>query len=128
MTTDFRFIANAAQRQAHKLASQSARDRAAERGLTSAWRADEAQNGTLGIGLEFAYGQELKDTLLDLLEVVVIFVEYRAGVLDVEVIFGRNAPWQPDEPIKVGPHHCVLGGFRWNHAQSFELLVGRLTR
>ena len=44
MAADLGLVAHAAERDAHELAAERARDRAAERGLAGAGRADEAQD------------------------------------------------------------------------------------
>ena len=55
-----------------------ARDRASERGLADAGRADEAQDRAALVAAELAHGDVLDDALLRLLEPVMIFVEHAA--------------------------------------------------
>ena len=123
---DLGLVAHAAQRLAHELASQRARDRAAERGLAGAGRADEAQDGRARVGLVAAHHQVLEDALLDLLEAVVVLVEHRARVLQVEVVLGEHRPRHVGQPLEVGARHGVLGGLRRDGAQPRQLAVGLL--
>ena len=128
MAANLGLVADAAKRQPHELASEGARDRSAERGLAGARRPDEAQDRTLGVVLELAHGEKLEDALLDFFEVVVILVEHCARVLDVEVVFGRHAPRQADEPVEVGAHDGMLGRLGRDHLEALEFLVGDLAR
>ena len=91
VAADLGLVAHAAERDADELAAQGAGDRAAERGLAGARRADEAEDRPLGVVLQLAHGEELEDAVLDLLEVVVVLVEHLAGVRDVEVVLGRRS-------------------------------------
>ncbi len=126
MAADLGLVAHAAERDADELAPHGARDRAAERGLAGARRADEAQDRALRVVLQLAHREELEDAVLDLLEVVVVLVEHLAGVRDVEVVLGADRPRQVDDPLEVGAHDVVLGGLHRDHAQAFELVLGHL--
>src|SRR5579859_6832984 len=71
---DLSLIAHPAQREAEEASSHRARDRLADRGLTDAGRADQAEDRgrrTVALGLRLApelpHGQELDDALLHLL-------------------------------------------------------------
>ena len=79
MAANFRFIVHAAQSDAHEFAAQRSRDRLAERSLAHARRPDEAQDRPLHARLQFLHRQVIEDALLDLLQIVVIFVENLCG-------------------------------------------------
>ena len=68
-------VVEAAQREAHELAVEGARNRATERSLADARRADEAEYRTLRLLLQFADCERLDDALLNFVEPVVVFVE-----------------------------------------------------
>src|SRR3954464_2650879 len=72
MTADLRLVAHAAERDAHELAAESARDRTAERRLADAGRTDEQQDGRLLGRRELANRQILEDALFDLAEAAMI--------------------------------------------------------
>ena len=83
MAADLRFVAHAAERDAHELAVHRARDRLAERRLADAGRADEAQDRALDrrrvaalLRLQLLHREVLDDPLLDLVEIVVVLVEH----------------------------------------------------
>src|SRR3954453_19202085 len=58
--------------------------RLAQGRLARAGRADEAHDRAARVRLELAHREELEDAVLDLLDVVVVGVEYLAGVVEVE--------------------------------------------
>ena len=66
VAADLGLVAHAAEREAHELASQGARDRAPERGLAHSGRSDEAEDRAARVGLELAHREVLEDALLDL--------------------------------------------------------------
>ena len=74
MSANFRFIAYAAQRDAHEFASGGMTDGHGERGLADAWRSDEAKDRTLWIFYQLANGKELEDAVLDLFQAIVLLV------------------------------------------------------
>ncbi len=78
--------------------------------------------------LELAHREKLEDSFFDLLEVVMVFVQHAARMLDVEIVLGRCAPRQADEPVDVGAHDSMLRRFRRNQPQPFQFLVSRLAR
>src|SRR5213082_3099872 len=128
MAANLGLIADTAERQAHKFASERPRDRAPQRRLAGTRRSYEAKDWTLAVILEFAHREELEDALLNLDEVVVIFVEDLARVGDIEIVLGRNAPGQADQPIEIRPNNSVLRRLGRNHLEAIQLLVGRLAR
>ncbi len=87
VAADLRLVAHAADRDALELAAHRVGDRAAERRLADAGRADEAEDRRARVGLELAHGEELEDAVLDLLDVVVVVVEHLARVAS-----GRGCP------------------------------------
>ena len=72
------FVAHAAERDAHVLAAERARNRLAERRLADAGRADEQEDRAVLVRRELAHRQELEDALLDLVEARVLGLEDRA--------------------------------------------------
>ena len=142
--TDFRLIADAAQRQPDELAAHRARNGAAQRGLAGARRPDEAEDHALALAADqifllhdagftvaavfhpafhpqLAHGQKLQDAFLDLLQAVVILIQHQAGVRDVEVVVGGHFPRQADHPVQVGLDDGILGGLRGHLAHAIEL-------
>ena len=85
VTANLGFIVHAAQGDAHELTSQRTGNGLAQRSLAHAWRPDKAQDRPLHAWLELLHRQEIQDTLLHLLQIVVIFVQNvaRPGNVDL---------------------------------------------
>src|SRR5260221_13628951 len=84
MAPDLGFVAHAAQRHAHEIATGSARHRLAERGLADTRRADQAQDRALHFLHALLDREVLKDALLDLLQPEMVkerILEYLADAL-----------------------------------------------
>ena len=128
MAADLRLVANPAQRHADELAPHRPRDRTAERGLSRPRRADEAQDRTLWVLLQLAHGEILENAILDLLQVVMVFVQHQARMRNIEVVLGRHRPGQVDQPFQIRADDGVLGGLGRDDAQPLQLRLGRLTR
>ena len=130
VAADLGLVVHAAEREAHELASQRARDRAPERGLADARRADEAEQRAARVAFELAHRQVLEDALLDRAQVVVILVEHLPRVVQVEVVLAAQAPRQGGEPVEVGADHRALGAVGMRALEpahlALELLVGLL--
>src|SRR5438309_2337805 len=75
VTADLRLVAYAAQRDAHELAADRARDRSSQRRLADAGGSQEAEDRPVHAAAQLAHGQVIEDAVLDVLEVVVILVE-----------------------------------------------------
>ena len=85
MSANLGLVMHAAQAHAHELQTERARNALAERGLADTRRTDKAQNRASALGIELAYGQELEDAPLDLLQPEMILIEDAPCPLDVEV-------------------------------------------
>src|SRR5579875_539846 len=134
MSTNFRLVVYAAQRDARELASEGASDRIAERCLANPGRADEAQDLALSLVLEMAaaigellaqlaHRQELDDTLLDALQTIMIFIKDSPRRLDIEAILGALQPGQGQHPIDIGANHRDLGRLWGRALQPINLLL-----
>ena len=119
MTADFRFIVHAAQAHAHEFAAERTRDGLAQRSLSDARRADEAEDRALRVFLELANGEMFDDAFLDLLEAVVIFIEDFLRFFQIEIVFGGFRPGQlrsssrdscAASPFPRHPDACVRDG------------------
>ena len=110
MTANFRLIMHAAQAHAAEFEADGLGDALAQRGLAHARRPDEAQNGAAAFGIEFAHGEEFQNPALDLLEPVVVLVEYFASLFDVDLLRIDFRPGHGEQPVEIGPGHGVFGG------------------
>ncbi len=122
MALDLGLVAHAAHREAIELPAQRLGDGAAHGGLAHPGRADQQQDGATHVALEGALGEELDDPLLDVLEAVVVAVEYRAGMGQVELILAAHAPRHRGEPVEVVARGAVLRRAGLQHRELVELL------
>ena len=122
MPANLRLIMHAAQRHSGELAA-AAPARWNDRARSCRRRADRQSKriaprrssfGVLHPTLQgqLADGEELEDAVLDLLQVVVVFVEHLPGAPDVEVVRGKLVPGQVAEPVEIRLDHRELGGLR----------------
>ncbi len=126
---DLRFVAHSSQGEAHELAVQGPGDRATERGLSDARRADEAEDRSLQGLFQGVDGEVLEDALLDLFDVVVVLVENLARPLDVLRVRRQDAPGKTRHPVQVGSDDRGFRGVGVTALQALDLLFdlgGRL--
>ena len=121
MAADFRFVAHAAERDAHELAAERLRDRSRQRGLADARRADEAEDRPLHAGIELAHREVFENAVLRLLEPRVLVVHDALGLLEVDDLVGLLRPRQRDDPVEIGARHGVFRGRRRHLRQAIEL-------
>ena len=118
---DLRLVTHAPECDARKVPVHRARDRAAEGGLPGSRRADEAEDRALQVLLELQDRDELENSLLDLLQAVVVFVEDLAGGRHVERVLGLGGPRQVCDPLEVGADRPGLHRARRLGHQPTEL-------
>ena len=75
-----------------ELAPHSACYRLAERSLPDTGRPHEAENRTFHIRLQHPYRKIFQDAFLDLLKIVVIFIQNFRSTFDIKVIFNGYCP------------------------------------
>ncbi len=109
MAADLGLVVDAAQAHAHELATHRPSDRLPSDVLPTPGGPDEGQDGTADLVGKAAHREVLEDALLDLLEAVVILIEDARGLLQIEVVLGRDVPRQADQPVDVGADHSDLG-------------------
>src|SRR4051812_36377328 len=122
VAADLGLVAHAAERLADEPAAGGVGDRAGERGLADAGRADQAQDRAALARHEGLDGEVLEDALLDLLEAVMLGLEDGLGLVDVVAVLGLVLPRQGDHPVEVVAHDRRLGGRRRHLLQLLELL------
>src|SRR5262252_10724183 len=126
MTTDFGLVPDATQREAHEFAPQGARNRLPQRGLPYPWGAHKTENRPLHLLLELAHAEVFEDALLDLLQTVVVFVEYPPRLVQVEMVGSRDAPGQLHQPLEIAAHHTRLSRLRMQALKPRQLLAAFL--
>ena len=123
VTAQFGFIVQAAEAHALELPAHRTGDGLPQRGLADARRPDEAEYRRVGVRIQLHHGQGFENALLDVFEPVMVFVEYHAGVFEVELILGLLAPGQFGDEFQVPPGHLVVGGVGGHAAQALQLAV-----
>src|SRR5579862_2369806 len=109
MATDFGFVTHASKRDADELAASGARYRLTERGFADSRRPNQAEDRTLELSDQGLDGEVLENTLLHLLEAVMVLFEDALGFLNVELVFRVFEPRQSQEPIEVVANDGRLG-------------------
>src|SRR5262249_31641377 len=95
-------------------------------GLPYPWGAHKTENRPLHLLLELAHAEVFEDALLDLLQTVVVFVEYPPRLVQVEMVGGRDAPGQLHQPLEIAAHHTRLSRLRMQALKPRQLLAAFL--
>ena len=122
MTANLGFVPHATKRHANEFASHRAGNRATQRRLSNAGRANKTQDRTTRVSAELANAQELEDALLDFVQVRVVGVEDRARVHQVELIWRSIGPWQGYNPVEVVACNLRFGPVGVHPLESSQLL------
>ena len=109
MSANLRLVVQAAQRNTAELAAQRRGHRLAQRGLTHARRAIEAEDRRFEVALELDDGQVLQQPLLHLVQTEMVVIELFAGALEVEVVLRHVVPRQFQQQLQVGHLHRIFG-------------------
>ena len=124
VAADLGFVAHAAQADADELAPRGLGDRAPQRGLAHARRADEAQDRPLQLGRARLHRQIFDDPLLDLFQPVVIGVQNRLRGTQILFHARFHAPRHAQQPVEIIAHHGRLGAHGRHGFQLFQLSLG----
>ena len=128
VAADLGLVANAAERHAHELAPERARDRSPERGLADPGRADEAQDRPLldaaALARQLEHAEVLEDAIFDVLEAVVILVEDLARLGQIQFVVGGGDPRDLDQPLEVGAQDARLGRVGVGLLEPAQLTIG----
>ena len=109
MAANFRLVMHAAQTDAPELKAERLGDTLAEGGLADARRPHEAQYRTAAFGIQLAHREELQNAPFDLLQTIVVVIQYLARPLDVELLGVELRPRHRNQPIEVIARHRVFG-------------------
>ncbi len=141
MAAYFGLVTQAAQGHADELAPQRPRDGLPQAGLAHARRADKAQYHALALApdvvidcflrpfcrafmAQLAHGQVFQDAVLDVFQVIVVFVQHLAGVGDFQVVVGVRGPGQAGQPVQIGADHAILGRGSGQLGQAVQFAPG----
>ncbi len=99
------FVPHAAQRNPHVFTPHRLCDRAGNRSLSNSRRPHQADDLPFDVGRELAHRKQLQNPLLDLLQAVVLLVEQRLCLFDVDFIGGALVPGEVKHCIQIPPDH-----------------------
>ena len=108
VTAYLRLVVNAAQGNTNVLPAQRFGDGAADGGLTHSWRAVKADYLPLDLGSQGTHGDYLHDTLLDLLQTVVVLVKLLLHLVDIQLILGVYVPRKLKHRVEISADNPSL--------------------
>ena len=122
VAADLSLIMDAAQTHAGELSVHALGDGMCDTRLADTRRADKADDLSLDILIQLAHGQQLQNTLLDLLQAVMLTVQHLAGMGLIKVILGRGMPRQGKAGVQIAADHTALGAAALHTGQTVTLL------
>ena len=128
MTPDFGFVAYPAQRLTYELTARRLRNAFAERSLTHAWRADEAEDRALQLACTGLDGEIFDDTILDLFKPIMIRIEHFLRRADVLLYLAFLAPGQTQQDVEVVSDDGRFGAHRLHGLELLQFAFGLLAR
>ena len=124
MSAKLSLVTHSAQGQTVEFTPEGTGDRAAKRRFSDSRRADKENDRALGIGPQLDDGERLEDAFLDVLEAVMVFVEYLSGLVQVELFLARTPPRQFENVLDVGANDVVIGRRLRQLLHPLEFAVG----
>ena len=121
MAANLGFVMQAAQRHAHILALERARNRSGDRRFAHAGRADQTENRAFHIPAYLADRQILENALLDLFKAVMIGFEHPARPGHVDFSGRLHAPRHIEHPVDIVFAHNLLRRARGHTGQTVDL-------
>ena len=125
VTSDLSLITNASQAHSGKLSPQGPGNTVPEACLADTGRTRETEDDSRSTCLRFAFlsrclidtpfldqcadREVLKDTLFDILEVIVILVQDLSSIVNVVLVFTHPVPRNVQNPVQVIPNHGIFG-------------------
>ena len=129
MAADLGLIPHAAQRHSRILAAQAFSDGPCNGRFTHARRADQANDLSFDFGRQLAHGQNLKDAFLHLFQAVMLLIQKRSSLIDVQIILGTRIPRKIQTCVQISADDRSLLGIalHFEHAVRFlEQFLPRL--
>ena len=123
MAANFGLVAHAAERHADELAIGCLGDRLAERGLADARGADQAEDRCLDLVDALLHGEILDDPFLDLVQAIVIDIQYLFSLAQILADARLLAPRQADQRLDEIADDGRFGRHRRHQAQLLQLAL-----
>ena len=123
MTADFSFITHTTQRNTGKFTLNSLGNAARQACFAYARRSYQTQNRSACAFGQRTHCQILQNTLLNLLQAVVVIIENSLRLIQVKIILSEFAPRQCQQRINIGADYRSLRRHRRHFRQTSQLLV-----
>ena len=120
---DLRDVAQTSDGEAEEFSIQRARDALPDGGLTDARGSHHGDDLALRRSAQLAHRDKLQDSLLDILQAVVVGIEDIRRLRDIQPFLGRVAPRDGREPLEVVPGDVKLRRRRLQSGEFVQLLV-----
>ena len=121
MSSNLGFVAHATERHSHELATERARHRTTKRRLPDSRRTDQTEDLSVQSADKRHHRDEVEDSVLDLVESVVVGVENGAGARDVEHFVGALRPRDRHDPVYEIAGNRKFGRHRRHPSQLSQL-------
>jgi hypothetical protein len=103
MSLDFSHVRQPTDREPKELPPKRPRHRPADRGLPDSWWANEAYDLPLHRPTQLAHSEELENSILDVLEPVMIRIEHSLGMCNGEIFRRVLTPWYLEMEVRQCP-------------------------
>src|SRR5262249_41192969 len=123
MASNLRLVVKATETEPLELSVQRSGDRPSEAGLADSGRPDQTEDWTFDFVFELADSERFDDSLFDLLEAVVIFVQDCLSPFEIEILFRRFRPGQRNHDVEVVAKRRRFGGVGMHPLELFDLPV-----
>ena len=109
MALDFSFVTHAADTETVEGTAQTLGDRAADTGFAHTGRPDQQDDRAADRTFIGTQGQKLQNTCLDVIQAIVIMVQYLAGTGNIQLVRVHQAPGYGSNPVQVVAGDGILG-------------------
>ena len=121
VAADIRLVPHAAQTQPGALAVHGLGHGQSHGGLAHTGRPHQAEYPALGVRVQLPHGDKLQNALLDLIQAVVVLIQYLSGLRHIRPLPGEFVPGQLQTHIQIVAYHRGLGAAEGLLAQALHL-------
>ena len=123
MASDFSLISNATQRCSYKFSAKRPGNRAGQGCFTNTWRTHKTHNRRILPGGKLSYSQILQNTLLYLLQSIVVLIQNLCGLFNILIILSGFIPWHIQQGLNVSGNNTGLLGHISGTLQTGNFLI-----
>ena len=126
VSPDFRFIPHATKGHAHEVSVHGSGYGLGDGCLTHPWRSYQTDDGSLHSLGGVLHCQVLDDSVLHILQPIVVRFQNLSGLDDVQIVFGFLVPWKIDEPVQIGSDDAAFRAVAAAVSETVQLIEGLL--